>query len=192
VRGRWERIAAARRRGEVMPPIDVYRIGELHFVRDGHHRVSVARALGHPDIDARVVEVRTRVGATRTLRVSDLPLKDHERLFTERVPLPAAMAARVRLSDAWQYAPLAEGVEAWGFRATQEDFRARNREEAARDWFEHEFAPVVELLRDADMLGDGTEADAYIRVVNQRYRLLRTHTWSDEILQELRRGRRKS
>jgi len=45
-RGRWERIAAARRRGEAMPPIDVFRIGHLHFVRDGHHRVSVARAQG--------------------------------------------------------------------------------------------------------------------------------------------------
>ena len=46
VRTRWERIATAQRRGEAMPPIDVYRIGELHFVKDGHHRVSVARALG--------------------------------------------------------------------------------------------------------------------------------------------------
>src|SRR6186997_756766 len=46
VRRRWERIAQAMRRGEAMPPIDVYRIGDLHFVRDGHHRVSVARHLG--------------------------------------------------------------------------------------------------------------------------------------------------
>ena len=46
MRGRWERIAAARRRGEAMPPIAVYRIGDLHFVQDGHHRVSVARAMG--------------------------------------------------------------------------------------------------------------------------------------------------
>ncbi len=192
VRTRWERIAEQMRAGRPLPPVDLYLVGEVYFVRDGHHRVSVARALGHPDIDARVVEVRTRVGATRTLRVSDLPLKDHERLFTERVPLPATMAARVRLSDAWQYAALAEGVEAWAFRAAQDDCRARNREEAAREWFEHEFAPVVELLRDAGMLGDGTDADAYIRVANQRYRLLRTHTWSDDILQALRRERRRA
>ena len=44
VRGRWQRIAEAQRRGRDMPPISVYRIGDLHFVRDGHHRVSVARA----------------------------------------------------------------------------------------------------------------------------------------------------
>jgi hypothetical protein len=55
---RWQRIAAARRRGATMPPIDVYRVGEIHFVKDGHHRVSVARAMGDETIEARVVEVR--------------------------------------------------------------------------------------------------------------------------------------
>src|SRR5271154_3250653 len=44
-RGRWEQIAAAARRGESFPPVDLLRVGELYFVRDGHHRVSVARAL---------------------------------------------------------------------------------------------------------------------------------------------------
>lgn len=64
---RWQRIAAARRRGEMMPPIDVYRIGELHFVRDGHHRVSVARAQGDTTIDARVRHVQTAMTATNKL-----------------------------------------------------------------------------------------------------------------------------
>ena len=53
------------RRGQSMPPIDVYRIGDLHFVRDGHHRVSVARALGLDTIDAYVTEIVTAVGAER-------------------------------------------------------------------------------------------------------------------------------
>ena len=61
VRGRWQRIAEAQRRGQAMPPISVYRIGDIHFVRDGHHRVSVARAQGRVDIDAYVTEVRTAV-----------------------------------------------------------------------------------------------------------------------------------
>ncbi len=45
-------IEAARRRGEALPAIQVYRIGELHFVEDGHHRVSVARARGAVSIAA--------------------------------------------------------------------------------------------------------------------------------------------
>ncbi|HZQ28560.1 MAG TPA: hypothetical protein VFA94_12745 [Acidimicrobiales bacterium] len=56
-RMRWEAVAEAMRRGQPLPPISVYRVGDAHFVRDGHHRVSVARALGHKDIDAHVVEI---------------------------------------------------------------------------------------------------------------------------------------
>ena len=69
VRERWQRINLAQRKGQAMPPIDVYRIGELHFVKDGHHRVSVARALGHRDINAYVTEVLTQVGADREIRL---------------------------------------------------------------------------------------------------------------------------
>ena len=72
VRPRWERIAMAQRKGQAMPPIDVYRIGELHFVKDGHHRVSVARELGHEVIEAYVTEVITELGADRAIRMHDL------------------------------------------------------------------------------------------------------------------------
>src|SRR5215212_4360239 len=116
VRGRWERIAEAMRRGEPIPPVSLYRVGDVHFVRDGHHRVSVARALGRDDIDAYVTEVVTRVGAERSLRVGDLPLKSHERLFHERVPLPTRARERIRLTDPWDFGALAEGVAAWAFR----------------------------------------------------------------------------
>src|SRR4051794_33572866 len=157
-RGRWERIAAARRRGEAMPPIDVYRIGELHFVRDGHHRVSVARALGDVVIEARVREVQTKLGAGSELRLRDLPLKQHERLFHERVPLPPAARSQIQLSDEWGWAQLANLVESWGFRASHARGRLLSREEMARTWFDDEYKPVVELLRAAGPgVGGGTE-----------------------------------
>jgi hypothetical protein len=186
VRPRWERIAEAQRRGEAMPPISLYRIGELHFVRDGHHRVSVARALGQEVIDAYVTEVHTRVGADRAIRHSDLPTKSLERLFHERVPLAPEARARIHLDDPDQWGSLAEGVEAWGFRAIQGSGEPMDRREVARDWFEHEYAPVVEMLREADLLGRGTETEAYLRVGAARYRLLGTHEWSEEIIARLR------
>ena len=125
-------------------------------MRDGHHRVSVARALGRADIDAYVTEVLTRVGRRgRDPRCADLPLKSHERLFRERVPLPPEAAARVVLSDPWDYAKLAEGVEAWGFRLMQARGEFLDRAEVARLWFEEEYEPVVAMLREADMIGHG-------------------------------------
>jgi hypothetical protein len=169
VRTRWERIAAAMRRGEPLPPIDVYRIGDAHFVRDGHHRVSVARALRIEQIEAHVVEVLTRVGANRELTVADLPRKSHERLFRERVPLPRGDARRIKPSDPRAYGLLAEAVEAWAFRAGQERGELLDREQAARDWFDCDYLPLVESLRAANQIGSGTETDAYLRVGAERY-----------------------
>jgi hypothetical protein len=56
-RQRWERLWMAGRRGAVLPPISVYRLGEQHFVQDGHHRVSVAHSLGMAAIDAEVTDL---------------------------------------------------------------------------------------------------------------------------------------
>jgi hypothetical protein len=186
-RQRWERIANAQRRGEAMPPISVYRIGDVHFVRDGHHRVSVARAQGREDIDAHVTEVTTRVPIDRGMSLKDLPLKSHERLFRERVPLSNAEIEEVRPSEPWDYGALAEGVEAWGFRHAQGLREFVTREEVARRWLEDEFRPVVAMLREADLIGKGTDADAYMRVASERYRLMRTHDWSDQVIERLRR-----
>lgn len=186
LRERWERIAAAQRRGEPMPPIDVYRVGNLHFVRDGHHRVSVARAHGLRTIEARVTEVVTRIPPHGGLRIGELALKSHERLFSERVPLPADAGEQIQLSDEWRYAALAEGVEAWGFRYMQDRGNLMTREQVAEAWYREEYVPVVQLLREAGLLRRATEAEAYMRVSALRYLLLRTHAWDDEVVERLR------
>jgi hypothetical protein len=192
LRSRWERIGAAQRRGEALPPVSLYKVGDLYFVRDGHHRVSVAKSQGRNDIDAYVTEVHTRIPLGSDLRVSELPLKSHERLFRERVPLDAERRDRIRLSDPWEFGVLAEAVEAWGMRAMQERGHFMDRGEVARLWFDEEYRPVADLLREGDLLERGeTDADAYMRVAADRYLLLRTHEWNDEVLDGLRRAERR-
>jgi hypothetical protein len=188
VRERWQRINLAQRKGEPMPPIDVYRVGELHFVKDGHHRVSVARAFGHKDINAYVTEVQTQVGADREIRLGDLPLKSHQRLFFERVPLAPEDRKRIHLSDEWRYASLAEAVEAWGFRASQARGEELSRQEVAESWFRDEYEPVVEMLREAHLIPKGvTDTEAYMKVAALRYLILRTHVWDDAVIDAIRR-----
>jgi hypothetical protein len=186
VRGRWQRIAEAQRRGRDMPPISVFRIGDLHFVKDGHHRVSVARAQGRTHIDAYVTSVETKVDVHSGMRPADLPLKGHERLFHERVPLPPEARERVRPSDPWDYGCLAEGVEAWGLRAIQARGEYMPREQVAEAWYRDDYLPVVNTLRESGLLDGRNETDVYMRVVSDRYRLMRTHEWSEKILTELR------
>jgi hypothetical protein len=192
LRSRWERIAAAQRRGEAMPPVSLFKVGDLYFVRDGHHRVSVAKSQGRDDIDAYVTEVSTKLRLSHDLRVSELPLKDHERLFRERVPLTAAQRERISLSDPWDFGWLAEMVEAWGFRMMQERGHFADRYEVAKRWFEQEYAPVSDMLEEGGLTEpEETEAEAYMRLAGQRYLMLRTHEWSDEIVNRLRRGNDK-
>jgi hypothetical protein len=187
VRDRWERIAVAQRKGESMPPIQVYRIGDLHFVKDGHHRVSVARAQGRQDIDAQVTEVQTAV-EPGALGLADLPLKSHQRVFFERVPLPPEARGRIQLSDPWDYGKLAEAVEAWGFRTIQARSELLGREEVSELWFREDYEPIVAALSEAGMLGEEeSETEAYLRIVGERYLLTRSHQWDESVLERLKR-----
>jgi hypothetical protein len=189
VRSRWEHIATAMRRGEPLPPVDLAKIGELYFVRDGHHRVSVARALGWSEIDAYVTEVITRIGAEKTITLHDLPLKSHERVFWERVPLPAEVRSEIQLSDPWDYGQLAEAVEAWGFRTIQDRGELLDREQTAKLWLETEYRPVVAMLREARLIEGSTETEAYMRVAAERYRLMRTHRWDEDVVRRVIEGK---
>ena len=185
-RGRWERIAEARKRGEAMPPIDVFRIGDLYFVQDGHHRVSVARAMGDKDINANVVEVRTKLGADRELQMSDLPLK------APRARLPRARPAAAgdaRADPALRRVALRAARDADRVLGLPRLARARARAAAARAG-----AAVVRGGVRADgrrccarpgIGGGGTETERYLRVAMLRFLLLQRHDWTDELAERL-------
>lgn len=183
---RFERINSALRRGEAVPPVDLYRVGEAHFVLDGHHRIAVARALGWRDINAHVIEVQTVVGAGADLRLEQLPLKSHERVFRDRVPLPAEMLALIQLAHPEDYGRLAEAVEAWGFRWMQQVGELQTRRQTAEAWFREEYMPAIGLLRDAGLLDEAAPTESYMRLSAERYNLLFAHTWDDRVLDRVR------
>jgi hypothetical protein len=53
-RGRWLSIAKARQQGRRLPPVVLVQVGDVYFVKDGHHRISVAKALGQRYVEAKV------------------------------------------------------------------------------------------------------------------------------------------
>ena len=117
--------------------------------------------------------------------MQDLPLKAHERVFRERVPLPRDKAERIQLSDEWRYAQLATLVESWGYRASLVRERVLTRRELAVLWFDEEYEPILGVLREAGLGGGGTETERYLRIAMLRFLLLQTHDWSDEIAERL-------
>jgi hypothetical protein len=95
----------------------------------------------------------------------------------------------VVLSDPWEYAELGEHVEAWGFRLMQDEGAFLDRATVAKRWYEEEYVPVVEMLRQAELVGDRTETEAYMWVAAERYRLIRTHRWDQDVISTLRSRR---
>jgi hypothetical protein len=92
-RQRWAELDVAERGGAVMPPIEVLRVGSLHFVKDGHHRVSVARATGQEMIDADVTEVLTQRPATGISLPSDLTQRPATEISLPGDLMPEAASA---------------------------------------------------------------------------------------------------
>lgn len=195
-RARWERIARASRIGEEIPPIDVYRLGDYYFVRDGHHRVSVARALRLRLIEAEVTEVQTLLEPRGLGRRADRELNLWRKLFLQRIPLDRSIRDRVTVAEPYDYGMLAEMIEAWAARRMQAEGRLMTPRQMAQRWFDEEFRPVLELIAEAGVQGDDeSDADAYMRVAGERYRLIREHLWDREVMAQIsgasrrRRGR---
>jgi hypothetical protein len=84
---------------------------------------------------------------------------------------------------------LAEAVEAWGFRAAQSRGELLDRVQTALSWLETEYRPVVAMLREADLIGGSTETEAYMSIAAERYRLLRTHDWNEDVVRRVVEGR---
>jgi hypothetical protein len=130
--------------------------------------------------------VKTKLDPSGIRYRGDLIVKDYRRLFLERVPLTGHARASIVVSEPWHYAKLGEHVEAWGFRLMQDEGTFLDRATVARRWYEEEYVPVVEMLRQADMVSDRTEAEAYMWVAAERYRLIRTHRWDDDVIETVR------
>jgi hypothetical protein len=183
-RERWERMARKTRSGESFPPIDVYKLGDLYFVRDGHHRVSVGRALGATSIEAKVTEIDTVISTEGIGGRRDLEGKNWGLRFLNRVPLTGERRAAIVCTDPTDYHRLAEMVEAWACRLMHAEGAYFDKPTMARRWYDEEYTPVLAMIDEAGVRGsDETGADAYLRVAGERYRLIREHEWNSEVLQ---------
>jgi len=172
---RWRRIDEIMDRGEELPPVSLYKIGDSYFVQDGNHRVSVARQRGVEMIDAEVTELRSRVPLDSALTARDLLHKLEHRHLLERLPFDRVLPEiKIQFSDVSDYRKLATYVEAHGFRLSQLWRRYVSPEEVLRDWYEYGYRPIAEMIREERILGafpDRTELDLYLWIVYHRERL---------------------
>lgn len=200
---RWKRIDEMMHRAEELPPISLYKIGDAYFVRDGNHRVSVARQQGVEMIDAEVIELRSRVPIDSAITARDLLHKLEQRRLLERLPIDRVLPEiRVELSDVSDYRRLATHIEAHGFRLSQLWRRYVSPEEILKDWYEYGYRPIAEMIREErilDAFPERTGLDLYLWIVYRRERLalearderISPEAAKDDILKSVPRRRRR-
>jgi hypothetical protein len=200
---RWRRIDEIMHREEELPPVSLYKIGDAYFVKDGNHRVSVARQQGIEMLDAEVIELRSRVPVDSALTARDLLYKLEHRHLLERLPIDRVLPEiEVEFSDVADYRRLATYIEAHGFRVSQLWKRYVSPEEVLRDWYEYDYCPIAEMIREEHILDsfpDRTELDLYLWIVYHRERLaleardekISPQAAKDDILKSVPRRRRR-
>jgi ParB-like nuclease domain len=166
MRQRWARLDAAMRAGEAVPPIEVYHLGGVYFVKDGHHRVSVARHLGWKTIPARVIEVRTRAPLTGDLDAAAL-LKAREYVdFLERTQLDRVRPqASLEVSRLGRYDRILEDILGHRYFLGLQQYREVAMAEASASWYDNVYKPIADLIHEYDILAHfpgRTEADLYL------------------------------
>ena len=178
---RWVAVKHAMSSMRGVPPIEVYQIGDAYFVLDGNHRVSVARELGEKTIQAYVTPVRTRVPLTPDTSPDDLILKAEQAAFLEATELDTQRPdADLTITVPGQFRQLEAEIEARRQALERERGRPVTTVEAAADWYDHVYLPVVQLIRRHGLLRDfpgRTETDLYAWISEHRQELERQLGW---------------
>lgn len=164
-----------------MPPIAVYQIGEIYFVSDGNHRVSIARRMGVTHIKASVIELQTKVALSPDDRPDDLILKTEYADFLARSNLDESRPeAELRLTVPGKYWIFEAQIEAQVFLAGGGSEQPVSFEEAAVLWYDSVYSSVTQLIRDRALLRDfpdRTEADLYVWAFEHRATLKQVLEW---------------
>ena len=182
-----------------LPPIEVYKIGDVYFVKDGHHRVSVARSMGAPTIEAYVTEVKAPVPLSPHDDPRTAILKAETAHFLQNTRLRDVLPqVDIQLTEPGQYEWLLRDMHQHAQRLMRQRGEPVPWEEVVRDWYAHVYRPVVETIRRLGLLKDfpeRTEADLYVWLLKHRKDLEQRLGWDirpEAAAQSLLRMRRPS
>ena len=178
---RWARVHTLTKSMEGLPPIEVYQIGEVYFVRDGNHRVSVARDLEATRIEAYVTLVKTAVPLEPDLQPDDLIIKERYAHFLERTRLDETFPdLDLSMSAAGNYRVLGQQIGVHQHWVNEHKGEEISFEEAAVRWYRFIYWPVIQMIRERGMMRDfpnRTETDLYVWIDKHRHELAEKLGW---------------
>jgi hypothetical protein len=146
-RSRWENIDVMKQQERALSPISVYKLGDYYFVRDGNHRVSVAKEMEQDFIDAEIVELFTKVKPEK-FNQKGLLLADSHRYFLEKSKFDEIFPGTViRLTSAWGYYRLLEHIQNYKYFLGEKEKKETQWNDAVKKWYANLYMPVIRLIR---------------------------------------------
>lgn len=172
---RWQRVAELQM-DTGLPPIELYKVGDAYFVKDGNHRVSVARQFGATTIEGYVWEYETPVrGVLVNGQVDDLIVKAEYRTFLDRTRLDISHPDQeIILTEPGMYPALELEIELFRENLQQIDGEPRDYPAAAAAWYDMVYTLAVDVIGESgalDIFPGRTEADLYVWVSRHRKEL---------------------
>ena len=165
---RWVNIRKAHYRDVALPPVDLYKIGDVYFVKDGNHRVSVARDRNQTDIDAYVTEIDIPFRLTADMDIDSVQQEKAYGQFRQDTQLDQLRPdADLHLSNPAEYARLREHVAAHHYYLGTERQSDVSYAEAVESWYDSVYRPLVDAIEAQGLrrqFPGMTAADLYLRV----------------------------
>lgn len=170
---RWRRIYDLTHSLEGFPSVQLYKVGDVYFVRDGNHRVSVARSIDSKVIEAYVVEYITPVVELSTEdSMDDVLIKAGEANFLQVTGLDKLRPQQaIHLTNPGRYHLLLNHINAHKYWRETECNCEISYQEAVASWYDRVYLPLIEKIRERDILKhfpERTEADLYAWLVLHR------------------------
>ena len=180
-RNRWASVRRAVLDQKRLPPIDVYKLGDVYFVQDGNHRVSVARQMQAEDIDAFVTEIETNVPLQPGDNLDAVIIKAEYADFLEYTSLARLRPQHeLRVTVPGQYEILTEMIDVHHYYLSREKNGKLPYDEAVADWYDNVYLPVVRLVEERGILAGflgRTETDLYAWIAEHRSDISREMGW---------------
>ncbi len=175
IRERWKRVYEVAHSPAGFPPIDVYQIGDVYFVRDGHHRVSVLKELGATTIEATVTMLETPIPLSADVDETDLDLKAEYATFLQETGLDVLRPdQQIEFTLPGQYRKLYEHIAVHRHYLGLREEREIPWKEAVARWYDEVYYPTVQVIAAEDILAafpERTEADLYLWIIEKRHYL---------------------
>lgn len=172
---RWQKVDRAFYEDIHLPPIVLYKVGEIYFVVDGHHRVSVAREQGQDFIEAEVRECATRINITSNIQPEDLEILGSKVNFLERTALDKIRPnINIYLTIPDGFERMLEHIAVHRYFMGINLKRDISEEEAIASWYDTVYIPIIEVIRKSDVLKDfpnKSEGDLYLWILDHQHYL---------------------